>query len=220
MDGAQDMGGVQGFGPVMPETDDPVFHAEWEGRVFAMTLAMSRNPGNGISTCRGSPAKICRAEDYLSKTYFQIWLFGLERLLADRDLVAPDETDTGQSGFSRKSVAVLKASEVAETLSSGAGASGRKSTRPARFAVGDRVRMKSINPPAHTRLPHYVRGHVGVIELLHGTHVFPDSNAIGKGEDPQWLYTVKFDGGELWGKDGDANVTISVDAWDSYLDPA
>ena len=140
--------------------------------------------------------------------------------MADRDLVAPDEIDTGQIRLPQKSVAVLKASEVAEALASRAGASERKLTQPARFAVGDRVRMKTINPPTYTRLPHDVRGHVGVIELLHGTHVFPDSNAIGKGEDPQWLYTVKFDGRELWGKDGDANVTISVDAWDSYLEPA
>ena len=219
MDGAQDMGGVQGFGPVMPETDDAVFHAEWEGRVFAMTLAMSKPGKWNIDMSRFARENMSR-EDYLSKTYFQIWLSGLERLLADRDLVAPDEIDTGQIRLPQKSVAVLKASEVAETLSSRAGASGRESTQPARFAVGDRVRMKTINPPTHTRLPHYVRGHVGVIELLHGTHVFPDSNAIGKGEDPQWLYTVKFDGGELWGKDGDANVTISVDAWDSYLEPA
>ena len=113
-----------------------------------------------------------------------------------------------------------RASEVAEPLSSRAGASERESTQPARFAVGDRVRMKTIKPPTHTRLPHYVRGHVGVIELLHGTHVFPDSYAIGKGEGPQWLYTVKFDSRELWRKDDDANVTISVDAWDSYLEPA
>ena len=93
-------------------------------------------------------------------------------------------------------------------------------TQPARFGVGDRVRMKTIDPPTDIRLPHYVRGHAGVIERLHGTHVFPDSNAIGRGEDPQWLYTVKFDGRELWGKDGDANVTISVDAWDSDPEPA
>ena len=101
-----------------------------------------------------------------------------------------------------------------------AGASLRESTQLARFAIGDRVRMKTISPPTHTRLPHYVRGHVGEIELLHGTHVFPDSNALGKGEDPQWLYTVKFDGRELWGEEGDSSVIVSVDAWDSYLEPA
>jgi nitrile hydratase beta subunit len=219
MDGAQDMGGVRGFGPVVLETDDPVFHAEWEGRIFAMTLAMSKPGKWNIDMSRFARENMPR-EDYLSKTYFQIWLSGLERLLADRDLVAPDEIDTGEIRLLHKDVAVLKAGEVAGALSSRVGASERESIQPARFAIGDHVRMKTISPPTHTRLPLYVRGHVGVVELLHGTHVFPDSNAMGKGEDSQWLYSVKFDGRELWGKDGDASVTTSVDAWDSYLEPA
>ena len=134
-------------------------------------------------------------------------------------MVAPDEIETGQIRLPDKNVPALKADEVAGALRRG-GPSKRESTQPARFAIGDRVRMKMINPPTHTRLPRYVRGHVGVIELLHSTHVFPDSNAMGKGEDPQWLYTVTFDGRELWGEDSDSRVMVSVDAWDSYLDRA
>ena len=218
MDGAQDMGGVPGFGPVTPKADEPVFHARWEGRIFAMTLAMTRPGKWNIDMSRFAREDLPR-EEYLSKTYFQIWLSGLERLLMDRDLVAPDEIETGQIRLPHKSVAALKADEVAAMLRSG-GPSQRELTQPARFAIGDRVRMKMINPPTHTRLPRYVRGHVGVIELLHGTHVFPDSNAMGKGEDPQWLYTVTFDGRELWGEDSDSRVMVSVDAWDSYLDRA
>ena len=86
--------------------------------------------------------------------------------------------------------------------------------------MGDRVRARNINPPTHTRLPRYVRGHVGVVELVHGCHVFPDSNALGAGENPQWLYTVCFDGAELWGAGADTSVKVSVDAWDPYLEPA
>jgi nitrile hydratase subunit beta len=218
MDGAQDMGGVSGFGPVLPEADEPVFHARWEGRIFAMTLAMARPAKWNIDMTRFAREDLPR-EEYLSKSYFQIWLAGLERLLMDRDLVAPDEIETGQISLPHKNVSTLKADEVAGMVHSG-GPSERKSTQPARFAIGDRVRMKMINPPTHTRLPHYVRGHVGVIELLHGTHVFPDSNAMGNGEDPQWLYTVTFDGRELWGEDSDSSVMVSVDAWDSYLEEA
>ena len=107
---------------------------------------------------------------------------------------------------------------VAATLHRG-GPTEREAKSPARFAVGDRVRTKMIHPPTHTRLPRYVRGHVGTIEMLHGVHVFPDSNSLGQ-ENPQWLYTVTFDGRELWGEDGDASVKTSVDAWESYLDPA
>jgi nitrile hydratase beta subunit len=216
MDGAHDMGGVPGFGPVKPEVDEPVFHARWEGRIFAMTLAMGKPGKWNIDMSRFAREDLPR-EVYLSSSYFQVWLLGLERLLKDRDLVAPDEIETGQIRLPHKNVPVLKVDEVAGALRRG-GPSKRESTQPARFAIGDRVRMKMINPPTHTRLPHYVRGHVGVIELLHGTHVFPDSNAMGKGEDPQWLYTVRFDGRELWGEEGDSSVMVSVDAWDSYLE--
>jgi nitrile hydratase len=86
------------------------------------------------------------------------------------------------------------------------------------FAVGETVRTKDIHPVTHTRLPQYVRGHLGTIELNHGCHVFPDTNSLGKGEDPQWLYTVRFDGPELWGKDTDPTLSVSVDAWESYLE--
>jgi nitrile hydratase beta subunit len=218
MDGAQDMGGVAGFGPVEPEPNEPVFHAEWERRVMAMTLAMAKPGQWNIDMSRFARENRPPA-DYLSKSYYEIWLAGLERLMAERGLVSSEEIATGEILLPRKDVPVLKAAEVAAVLRRG-GPSARDSDEPARFAIGDRVRMKTMNPPTHTRLPRYVRGHVGVIELLHGAHVFPDSNAMGDGEQPQWLYTVTFDGRELWGEAGDPMATISVDAWDSYLDPA
>ena len=86
------------------------------------------------------------------------------------------------------------------------------------FAIGETVRMKKIHPPTHTRLPQYVRGHLGTIELNHGCHVFADLNSLGAGENPQWLYTVRFDGKELWGADGDPTLSVSIDAWESYLE--
>jgi nitrile hydratase len=100
------------------------------------------------------------------------------------------------------------------------GPTERAASKPALFAAGDRIRARTINPPTHTRLPRYVRGHIGVIEHIRGCHVFPDSNASGAGEDPQWLYTVTFEGGELWGDGAEPSVRISVDAWEPYLEPA
>lgn len=218
MDGAHDMGGAAGFGTVQPEADEPVFHAAWERRIFAMTLAMAR-PGQWNIDASRYARENRPAEEYLSKSYFQIWLAGIERLLAERGLASPEEIEAGEVLLPRRDVPVLKADEVAAMLRKG-GPSARPTDLPARFAIGDRVRAKVMHPPTHTRLPRYVRGHVGVIELLHGTHVFPDTNAMGQGEQPQWLYTVAFEGRELWGDDGDATATISVDAWDSYLEPA
>ena len=109
--------------------------------------------------------------------------------------------------------------DIAAMLHRG-GPTERDTARPARFAVGAHVRAKTINPPTHTRLPRYVRGHVGTIERVLGYHVFPDSNAHGAGEDPQWLYTVTFEGRELWGDDAATSVKVSIDAFEPYLERA
>jgi nitrile hydratase beta subunit len=218
MEGGQDMGGVPWSGPVQPELNEPTFHAEWERRAFALTLAMGMPGGWNIDMSRF--AREDRPPDeYLRMSYYQIWLAGLERLMLERGLVAPDEIEAGKPLHPAKPVAkVLTPEGVAAVLHRG-GPTEREPTSPALFAVGDRVRTRMIHPPTHTRLPRYVRGNVGTIEMLHGVHVFPDSNSLGQ-ENPQWLYTVTFDGRELWGADGDASVKTSVDAWESYLDPA
>jgi nitrile hydratase beta subunit len=218
MDGAHDMGGVTWSGSVQPEPNEPMFHAEWERRAFAITLAMGMPGGWNIDMSRFARENR-PPEDYLSKSYYQIWLAGLERLMLDRGLVASEEIEAGRSLHPAKPVArTLSPESVAAMLHRG-GPTEREPKGPARFAVGDRVRTKMIHSPTHTRLPRYVRGRVGTVEMLHGVHVFPDSNSLGE-ENPQWLYTVTFDGRELWGADGDASVKTSVDAWESYLEPA
>ena len=80
------------------------------------------------------------------------------------------------------------------------------------------MRTRLINPKGHTRLPRYARGKVGEIVRRHGAHVFPDTNAHGAGEAPQHLYTVRFTGTELWGEGADPTLTVSIDAFDSYLE--
>jgi nitrile hydratase len=219
MDGAHDMGGVEWSGPVQPEPNEPPFHAEWERRAFALTLAMAMPGGWNIDMSRFA-REDRPPQDYLGKSYFEIWLAGLERLMLARNLVASDEVEAGKPLHPAKPVArTLTPEGVAGMLHRG-GPTERKATNPAVFAAGDRVRAKMINPPTHTRLPRYVRGHVGRVERVLGCHVFPDSNATGAGENPQWLYTVTFDGRELWGEDSDPNLKVSVDAWEPYLEPA
>ena len=218
MEGAQDMGGVVWSGPVVPEPNEPTFHAEWERRAFAITMAMAMPGGWNIDMSRFARENRPPGE-YLSKSYYQIWLAGLQRLMLERGLVASDEIEAAKPLHPAKPVArILTPAGVAAVLHRG-GPTDREARSPALFAIGDRVRTKVIHPPTHTRLPRYVRGHVGTIEMLHGVHVFPDSNSLGN-EDPQWLYTVTFDGRELWGQDGDSSVKISVDAWESYLERA
>jgi nitrile hydratase len=219
MEGAHDMGGVAWSGPVQPEPNEPMFHAEWERRAFALTLAMAMPGGWNIDMSRFARENR-PPEDYLSKSYFQIWLAGLERQLMERELVTPDEIDAGRPLHPAKPVArKLTPAGVASMLYQGE-PTERDETNPARFARGDRVRARMIHPPTHMRLPRYVRGHIGIVERVLGCHVFPDSNAAGAGENPQWLYTVTFDGDELWGNGSDPNLKVSVDAWEPYLERA
>ena len=218
-EGAHDMGGVRGYGKVVPEPNEPMFHAEWERRAFALTLAMAK-PGEWNIDMSRAARENRPPEDYLAKSYYEIWLAGLEQLMAERGLVGRDELEAGRvlhppPPFKDR----LSPEDVAQVLYRGA-PTGRAPNAPARFKAGDRVRARNIAPATHTRLPRYVRGHAGVVELVHGCHVFPDSNALGAGENPQWLYTVCFDGTKLWGPGADPTLKVSVDAWDVYLEPA
>src|SRR3954466_14696043 len=219
MDGAHDMGGVAWPGPVQPEPNEPVFHAPWERRAFAITLAMAMPGGWNIDMSRFA-REDRPAEEYLGMSYYQIWLAGLERLMLERNLVSTDEIEAEKPLHPAKPVArTLTPGGVAGMLHRG-GPTEREATTPALFAAGDRARAKMTHPPTHTRLPHYVRGHLGTIERAIGFHVFPDSNAVGAGENPQWLYTVAFEGSELWGAESDAGLKVSIDAWEPYLERA
>ena len=219
MNGGQDLGGTHGHGPVKPEPNEPVFHGDWEKRAFALTLAMGMPGGWNIDMSRFARENR-KPNEYLDMTYYQVWLAGLETLMKERGLVAEDEIEAGRSLQAPKPVPrVLKPEDVAKTLHRGGPTERDTNTKPA-FEVGQRVRAKNINPVTHTRLPRYVRGHVGTIERVLGCHVFPDSNALGRGEDPRWLYTVRFDGRELWGDQADPTTQVSVDAWEPYLERA
>lgn len=219
MNGAHDMGGVHGFGPVDPQPHEPVFHAEWEKRAFALTLAMAM-PGEWTIDMSRFARENRDPRDYLAMSYYHLWFSALEDMLKERGLVSDDEINVGHALHEAKpGRRILSPGAVAQVLYRG-GPTERGTNTAARFKAGDTVRAKTINPLTHTRLPRYVRGHVGTIERVIGCHVFPDSNAHGLGENPQWLYTVRFDGRELWGADSDPSVTVSVDAWEPYLEPA
>lgn len=213
-----DLGGRKGLGPVVPEKDEPWFHAEWEKRALALTLAMG---ATGSWTIDQSRAAREQQPDYLAMSYYEIWTGAMERLLAERGLVTDADVAAGHAVDPPKPVArVLTADKVPATLARG-GPTDRTATTPARFAVGDRVRTNTVPvPTGHTRLPRYVQGKVGTVTHLHGVHVFADTNATPVGEAPQWLYTVRFDGADLFGAEGDPTSSVSVDAWDSYLSPA
>lgn len=210
---------MMGFGPVEPEPDEPVFHAEWERRVFALTLAMGASGLWDLDTSRHARESLHPAR-YLNASYYQIWLEGLVRLMTAAGLVTAKEISAGRMLEPPAPVKrVLAVQDVDATLAAG-GPSAREAPSPARFRAGDTVRARNMHPFGHTRLPRYLRGRQGSIVALHGAHVFPDSRAQGSGEDPQWLYTVRFTARELWGGDRNGADTVHADLWEPYLEPA
>lgn len=216
MNGAQDLGGMHGFGPVLHEPDEPPFHADWERRVLAITLAMGATRQWNIDMSRAARESLPPAQ-YLSSSYYEIWFEGLKKLLLDARLVSAEEIEEGKSRAAIMPLErVLVGDQVAAALSRGS-PSVRPAANDARFAIDDIVRARQINPATHTRLPRYCRGRQGQIIAVHGAHSFPDANAIGQGEQPQWLYTVRFDATELWGPDTTAE-SVCVDCWEPYLE--
>jgi nitrile hydratase beta subunit len=218
MNGAHDMGGMQGFGKVTPEPEGDRFHAEWERRVLAITLAMGATGKWNIDMSRSARESV-PPQQYLASSYYQIWFEGLKRLLVDTGLATAAETADGTLRVPPlDSVTAMTASQVPARLARGTSAQRTLATQP-RFAVGDAVKTRLLNPAGHTRLPRYCRGKRGTILALHGAHVFADTHATGAGEQPQWLYTVRFDAKALWGADTTAS-SVCVDCFEPYLEAA
>jgi nitrile hydratase subunit beta len=209
-----DLGGQPGFGPVTPEPEGELFHAGWEPRALALTLAMGATGSWNIDASRAMRETL---PDYRQLSYYQIWLGALE--LLQRGQIFPDEIATGEMRHAAAPVArVLQAGNVPAVLAKGS-PTERVAPGPARFAIGQVVRMHIGKVDHHTRLPGYVQGKRGTVEHVHGAHVFADANAQGLGEQPQWLYTVVFEEAELWGDAAPRqNLSVSVDAWESYLE--
>jgi len=223
MNGVHDMGGQQGYGPVCPEADEPLFHADWEKRALAVTLAMGAGGQWNIDLSRSARESL-PAATYLGSSYYAIWIRALENLIQARALASREEMRRGIVADTPAPVfRVLHAEQVDASLARGT-PTHRVVDRPARFGIGDRVLARNMHPRGHTRLPRYVRGHVGTVVRVHGAHVFPDQHVTKMlppfDEDPQYLYTVVFDAQTLWGDAADANAQVSVDAWEPYLVPA
>ena len=218
MNGVHDMGGMHGMGPVVYEKNEPVFHARWEARVYALVRATGAWGKWNIDAGRHSRELIPAAE-YLRMSYYEKWFAGLLDLLLKSGLTTPAEIAEGKPARgSHKAVPALTV-EKARTPSRGAGSKRETGAAPL-FQVGQQVRARNMNPTGHTRLPRYARGKVGTINRDHGVHVFPDTNAHFLGENPQHVYSVRFTARELWGEQASPRDAVYIDMWDDYLDPA
>jgi nitrile hydratase len=196
-----------------------VFHARWEARAFALTLAIGAW-GKWNLDAERHQIELIPAPEYLRMSYYERWMTSLVELLVRAGLVARAELDSGRpASGSPKATPPLTANKVWPMLSAVAPASHGISETPS-FKVGQRVRARNINPPGHTRLPRYARGKLGSIERDHGVYVFPDTNARYFGEKPQHVYSVRFAARELWGAEASPRDSVYIDLWDDYLEPA
>jgi nitrile hydratase len=215
MNGPHDMGGFDRFGPVNPEENEPVFHGAWERRAFATNLAMGMTGSWNIDEARHARERLDPML-YWSSSYYEYRHYALLNQLVELGMITAEEAETGKLSSPPRAVKrVAKATMIPGILASG-GPATRPSNRPRGFQIGDKVRVRNITPGGHTRLVRYARGRVGEIVLVHGTHVLPDSSAHGKGDDPQWLYTVRFTAKELWGRDN--HDAVNIDLWEPYLE--
>ena len=94
----QDLGGMMGFGPIAPEPDEPIFHAEWERRAFALSLAMGALRPWTLDESRHARERLPPAQ-YWSSTYYEIWLATFEALVAKKGLLTLGEIDEATYQF-------------------------------------------------------------------------------------------------------------------------
>jgi nitrile hydratase beta subunit len=209
MDGVHDLGGRDGMGPVVVEQDEPVYHEAWEGRAQGLTFAAMAAAGTGTPPFRHAIERM-HPEHFFAASYYERWLTAAATLLVERGLVTKEELDaelTAEFALSGP----LRAAPLAEP--------GPDRT-DARFALGDRVRVRNRHPLGHTRCPGYVRGHAGEVVRYDGPCNFDDVEAHSDGKRVEPLYCVRFEGRELWGDDAEQHTTVCVDLFEDYLEPA
>lgn len=201
MNGVHDMGGMHGFGPVVIEKDEPVFHQPWEGVVRAL---MYRTNGRfyNLDEFRHAIERM-PSEEYLRASYYERWLHAVQTLLLEKGVITADELATGNGARPVLAPEVHRESPP--------------EIHP-RFKPGERVVTRNMHPHGHTRLPRYARGKHGVIKTVYEPFLLPDANAHGK-KEWQVCYAVQFTAQELWGSEAAAGDRVCVDLWESYLEP-
>jgi nitrile hydratase subunit beta len=231
MNGVHDLGGMHGFGPVVREPNEPVFHADWERRTLRLRAALLVHRSFNGDEFRHSIERMAPAE-YLATTYYEHWLHGIERLLLEKGVVTAAEVEAAEQRL-RDGHPVTSGAVQPPAKPTADSAGESQSANPARasanlrhdpnyvprFHRGDRVIARNTNPEGHTRLPRYARGKRGVIREDWGVFVFPDTHAHGRGANPQHCYSVEFNARELWGADHSESDRVCIDLWEDYLEP-
>ncbi len=217
MNGGADLGGMHGFGPVIEEENEPHFHSDWESRAMGVVIALGACGQWNIDQSRYSRESLPPA-DYMRFPYYKIWTLAVSKLLLSRGMVSEEELQSGK--MTSPAITVkgrLGAAQVWDGIHSLSGRADREVTSQPAFAVGDAIRTVNKHPTGHTRLPGYARAKDGIITKVLGFHVYPDSSGNDLGDDPQWLYQVRFSARELWGEDKNPHDSVTLDLWEPHF---
>ena len=225
MNGVHDMGGMHGFGPIDIEPDEPVFHDDWEGRIYGMVTSIrEEHDVYGPYGSRHYIENIPPAR-YLASSYYEKWLLALEAALLNKGLLTAEELDDRTRRFrddATTQVPERNDPELAERVRQRIYTPQpleQKAASPPRFAVGDAIIVRNIHPVGHTRLPRYVRGKRGIIARIYGAQGFQDEPTIAD-SSPQHVYSVVFDADELWGENAEPNQCLYIDMWECWMESA
>jgi nitrile hydratase subunit beta len=227
VNGIHDLAGMHGFGSIEREENEPVFHAEWERRIFAIALATMSSGYYNTDELRRSIERMPPSR-YLDASYYERWLHAIEAMLEEKKLLSGVEiaarierliaghTSEGAS----QPAAVHPSAGTAQHRQERFASRRTEARRLPRFKAGDLIIARNLNPEGHTRLPKYVRGRRGVVHRDWGMFALPDTHAHGLGANPQHCYAIEFSGRELWGDCFTAPEYIYLDLWEDYLAPA
>ena len=220
MNGIHDIGGMDNIGPVNIEKDEPVFHHDWERKVYAMTLA-TMGAGIFVTDEVRYMTETIPPRDYLTFSYYEKWLYSLEHMMLQKNIVTGEELESGKVTAPELTAGI----EAASVERMQYGMKNRipvfvDTDIPPKFRVGDAIIARNINPLHHTRIPRYIRGRRGVVEMHHGIFLLPDTNAHGGPDKPQHVYNVRFTARELWGEEAPEQDSVYIDMFDDYMDPA
>ena len=222
MSGVHDLGGMSGFGPVRPEpeSEEPVFHEEWESRVYGIVRLIGLLGLWNIDMSRHNREQLPPA-DYLANSYYENWFAGVRKQLVGSGLVSEEELRTGRTSTPVPEHVMEKVAHAEQVRAAPYMTTSYVRPAPAspRFSPGDRVRAINRHPRGHTRAPGYIRGRTGIVREHYGSQVYPDLSAQGVDEG-RHLYNVRFEGRDLWGESADVNSAVYVDLWETYLEPA
>ena len=217
MDGVHDCGGMHGLGAIEHDGGaSPPFHEVWEGRMHAMMLALAA-AGHRKGSLRYGIESM--GPTYLTTSYYEHWLFSVERSLNESGLV-PAGTLEARIAEGRLAAAQATSDQaLAATIRARLTQAFRRPMEgpPPALRVGQQVRVDRYRTShdGHTRCPRYVRGIEGVIERICPHEAFPEGLPLGE-VTPMACYTVRFASTDIWGPDAEA-FSLSVDLMERYL---